>query len=141
MEPSHPAERVLPRLLVAEDDPDMRLLLCQVFRRDGFEVEQVEDGLQLSRYLERCTPCGELPRPDIVVSDVRMPGQTALEVLGALRGGNFVKFVLITAFGDARTHQEGLALGAAAVLDKPVDMDLLRATVRQIAGLNQAAGA
>jgi DNA-binding response OmpR family regulator len=120
-----------PRVLIAEDDDDMRLLLCEAFRKDGYAVDEVEDGHELHDYLEACFPWGKLPRPDVVVSDIRMPGRTALEVLAKLTA-NHSRVVLITAFGDAKTHLEGRMLGATAVLDKPVDLDVLRATVRRL---------
>jgi len=109
----------------------MRLLLCEAFRRDGYAVDSVEDGLELADYLETCVPWGPLPRPDVVISDIRMPGLTALEVLAKLKV-NQTRIVLITAFGDARTHMEGLMLGAAAVLDKPFELDALRQAVRSV---------
>jgi DNA-binding response OmpR family regulator len=121
-------------LVVAEDDPDMRLLLCQVFRRDGFHVVPVDDGRELIRYVEDCREPGSPLKPRVVVSDNKMPGLTGLEVLTRLAPGD-APLIVITAFGDASTHSEALRLGAAAVLDKPVDIDVLRATVRRIAGV------
>src|SRR5579862_6083667 len=121
------------RILVAEDDDDARQLLCQTFREDGYEVDDVEDGLELSDYLEACAPWGPLPRPDVVLSDIRMPGKTALEVMAKLKA-NETRLILMTAFGDAKTRLQGLMLGALAVLDKPVDLRTLRGTIVEILG-------
>lgn len=117
------------RLLLAEDDDEMRSLLERVFTNEGYEVAVVEDGFELENYLRACSPRGSLPSPDIIVSDIRMPGLTALEVITRLKCNNG-RLILITAFGDAKTHAEGLRLGATLVLDKPVDIDLLRSAVR-----------
>ena len=119
----------LQRVLVAEDDDDVRFLLCDAFRQDGYAVDDVEDGHELSDYLERCSPWGPLPRPDVVVSDIHMPGKTGLEVLAKLKA-NDCRIVLITAFANAKERLEGLTLGATAILYKPLDLDLLLSTVR-----------
>ena len=59
-----------------------------------------------------------------------MPGYTTLDVLaGADETLARMRVVLITAFGDRRTHERALRFGAAAVLDKPVDLDELERTV------------
>lgn len=117
------------RLLLAEDDDEMRLLLEQVFTNEGYEVAAVEDGFELEDYLKACSPRGSLPPPDVIVSDIRMPGLTALEVITRLKC-HHGRLILITAFGDAKAHAEGLRLGATLVLDKPVDIDVLRSAVR-----------
>jgi CheY-like chemotaxis protein len=133
-----PTEKRKLRILVADDDDDMRSLVCETFRQDGYEVDEVEDGLELSDYLESCAPWGPLPRPDVVLSDILMPGKTGLEVMAKLKA-NDTRLILMTAFGDARTRLEGLKLGASAVLDKPVDLQTLQSTVRQVLASAQAA--
>jgi CheY-like chemotaxis protein len=126
--------RAAPTLLLAEDDEDMRLLLAERLRRDGYEIVAVEDGFELLDYLEACGKGGRLAEPAVVVSDVRMPGRTGMEVLRTLskRGLRF-PIVLITAFCDPETREEALALGAYSVLDKPVDLDVLSDEVRRAA--------
>jgi DNA-binding NtrC family response regulator len=82
------------------------------------------DVLLLAQHFrpERCRP------PDVLVSDVRMPGLGGLDVLRGLRHCEWANpVILITAFGDEATHLEAVRLGAAAVLDKPFDVDDLRA--------------
>jgi FixJ family two-component response regulator len=65
-----------------------------------------------------------------VLSDIRMPGFSALEVMIGLRRALFrTPIVLITAFGDPKTHERAKRLGAALVIDKPFDVDELRASV------------
>jgi len=67
-------------------------------------------------------------RPDLIVSDVRMPGWSGLDLLRFLRHRrSAIPVVLITAFGDRDTHERAARLGAA-VLDKPFALaDLRRA--------------
>jgi CheY-like chemotaxis protein len=128
-------------LLLAEDDEDMRLLVAERLLRDGFEVVTVEDGFELLDYLEAAER-GSVTRPSAVVSDIRMPGRSALEVLRALpRLSKRVPIVLISAFCDPETREEALALGATSVLDKPVDLDVLSEEVQRVVAAGVSAQA
>ncbi len=116
------------RVLLAEDDDEMRRLLASALRRDGFEVIEIEDGVELFNYigLVWMNDRTQTP-PDLVISDVRMPGFTGLEILDLLyQADSGLPVILITAFGDEETHARARALGARAVFDKPFDLDDLR---------------
>jgi len=116
------------RILLAEDDPELRSLIAMVLRRNGFQVEMARDG---SEALERLAST-VLRRPagrtvDLLITDHRMPKFDGLDVIEALRlTGVHTPIILITAFGDAAIHARAETLGVAAVLDKPFDLqDLL----------------
>jgi DNA-binding response OmpR family regulator len=110
------------RLMLAEDNQEMRSLLASTLRNDGYEVIEARTGVELLDQIQFARQ-GEKP-VDIVVADVRMPGLTGLEVLRRLQREEFTApVILITAFGDEETHRTALDLGAAAVLDKPFDLD------------------
>jgi DNA-binding response OmpR family regulator len=97
-------------------------------------VIEARDGQELLLAIERLK-AGSV-RPAMVVSDVRMPGYSGLDLLAILRCASWtLPVVLITAFGDEDTHAEARELGAIAVLDKPFDLDDLRAVVRAAAPL------
>lgn len=121
------------RVLLAEDDRELRLLLATVLRRDGYEVLEARDGNHLLEIMgESLVSSGGAPL-DIVVSDIRMPGKSGLELLAGLRRDDWATpVVLITAFGDPETHAEAYRLGADAVLDKPLDLDDLRVVVQAL---------
>lgn len=109
----------------------MRALLVAALHRDHYDVVEVRDGWELLEYLtvKRLRREGDC-NVDLVISDLRMPGFSGLNVLAGLRcADEFIPFILITAFGDPSTHREAHRLGAAAVFDKPFDLDALRATV------------
>jgi DNA-binding response OmpR family regulator len=117
------------RVVVAEDDLEMRAFLALLLRAEGFDVIECSDGEALLRILgERGAPAPWII--DLVVADNRMPrlnGLEALELEGALQGvrlGEVPPFLLITAFGDGRTVEKAFELGAAGVLLKPFDPDL-----------------
>ena len=119
------------RLLLAEDDFELRDLLACVLRADGHEVVEARDGNELWSLLHGADPSGEQPFA-LVVSDVRMPGLTAFDVLSQLqRSLTNTPVILITAFGDQTTHLRALRLGASRVFDKPFDCDDLRAAVHE----------
>ena len=115
------------RVLVAEDDPELRSLIGYGLGLDGHEVVAMSNGLELSDWLATSLFV------DIVISDVRMPGPSGLEFLARFRRTNAeIPFVLITAFGSAELHARARGLGATVVLDKPFDMNDLRGLVRRL---------
>ncbi|HVR18607.1 MAG TPA: response regulator [Polyangiaceae bacterium] len=124
------------RLLLAEDDAELRALLATSLREDGFEVVEVADGNALvDRLADAMAADGSLDGFDLVVSDIRMPGFSALEVMIGMRRMLFrTPVVLITAFGDPKTHERAKRLGASLVIDKPFDVDELRSAVTKLVG-------
>jgi two-component system response regulator (stage 0 sporulation protein F) len=123
----------LAHILLAEDDDDMRTLLARSLCAKGYEVTQCRDGLEVLEHLaEHMLP--DIPQHfDLIISDIRMPGFSGLEILeGFNEAVWFPPMILITAFGDRKTHDRARRSGAAAVLDKPFELDLLLAEVRQI---------
>ncbi len=119
-----------PRILLAEDDGDMRQLLAKTLRADGLTVIEVGSGTELLDRLASMLLHGK-EGFDLIVSDVRMPGKSGLEVLGGLRRSDWsVPVVLITAFGDDELHAEASRLGAT-LLDKPFELERLRRLIRE----------
>jgi CheY-like chemotaxis protein len=111
-------------VLVAEDDDEMRQILRESLEDVGYRVAEVADGIDLHRRLINPLAPRHHGTPDIVVSDIRLPGFTGIEILEQLRQSDWLlPVVLITAFGDDETHQEAKRLGAALVLDKPFDVE------------------
>ena len=130
----HEPPRRASRVLVAEDDPEMRRLLGSTLRRDGYEVFEVENGVDLLDRLATEILHPHVPSTfDLVISDVRMPGVSGLEVLAGMRAADaLTPFIIITAFGSPELHAQALAGGAVAVLDKPFEIDDLRTTVARL---------
>ncbi|WP_375768010.1 response regulator [Archangium gephyra] len=122
-----------PRILLAEDDAELRALLTLALARAGYAVVALEEGFELSDYVSLTQVYGgPLLPPDLLLSDVRRPGLTGLDVLAQARAaGLFCPVVLLSAFADDAIREVARRLGASAVLDKPVDLEVLTATVRQ----------
>lgn len=120
-------------ILIADDDAEMRHLLEAVLVHAGRPVDSAASGTELLARLDELSRTEQLPA--LIVTDVQMPGATGLEALERIRATMpNVPVILITAFGDADTHDRARALGALAVFNKPFPMQLLRETV-----LNQLA--
>jgi CheY-like chemotaxis protein len=112
------------RVLVAEDDSAMLVLLACRLRRAGFEVVEARTGTEALQRLagDRIGTSGMAF--DVVVSDVRMPGYDGLHILAWLQQiAASVPVILITAFGKKATHLEAQRLGAYAIVDKPFDLN------------------
>jgi DNA-binding response OmpR family regulator len=119
--------------VIAEDDRDMRRFLVESFEEEGYRVTEAANGEELRRRLFGPVGLHGIAAPDILISDIRLPGFTGLELLAELRESDWsLPVILITAFGDESTHDEGRRLGAAMVLDKPFDVEDLVGAVRTL---------
>jgi DNA-binding response OmpR family regulator len=125
------------RVLVADDDADIRRLVAFTLKRRGFEVLEASDGdAALALVL------GELP--DAAVLDVMMPGRTGLEVAQAMRSdarAAGIPVLLLSARGQASEVAEGLDSGARGYLVKPFDrQELVAALERLLRGREESGG-
>jgi DNA-binding response OmpR family regulator len=121
------------RILVAEDSGEMRRLIVATLQAQGYEVTEARDGMELLDCIEAAAKHGTPDRYAAVVSDVRMPWLSGLDVMAVLKAASWhTPVILITAFGDEETHLEGRDLGAAAVLDKPFEMEALTTVLRDV---------
>lgn len=122
------------RVILAEDDDELRVLLAQALRRDGYDVIEAKDGRELlDLIVDQMLYPGSNPPPDLVITDVRMPGPSGLRALAALRRLDWVTpMMVITAFGDDTIKAECQRIGVSWVFDKPFDIDDLRTAVRNL---------
>ena len=128
------------RILLAEDDYELRRLLARILRNEGYEVVEAEDGTRLHDLLTTSLVDRHLEPPDLVLSDVKMPGFSGLRILAGLREANWgMPFVLLTAFGSDGLRTEAVRLGATAILDKPIDPEGLCAVLRTVLAAPDAA--
>jgi DNA-binding response OmpR family regulator len=121
------------QIVVAEDDAEMRHLVVEVLAREGYQVEELPDGKALLlRVAEAFLPGHLAKRIDLVVTDVRMPCCSGLEVLSKLRNAyRTTPVVMMSAFGDQELRDQVRNLGGQ-FLDKPFTRQALRALVRKI---------
>jgi len=114
------------RVLLAEDDLQLRLLLRDMLRKKGYVVEEASSGFEM---LEQLGMDGLRHKTfDLIVTCNQMRGATGLEVIDELRKCLdphcwCTPVILITGFGDSQVYAEAIRLGAV-VLDKPLDLDV-----------------
>lgn len=115
------------RILIAEEDDAMRAFLVRSLKGAGYEVLEVRNGEELRSYFQSAATRPQERLLDLIVSDISLPGKSEIEVLLELRRMiENTPVILITAFGDARLHEQALRLGATAVIDKPFNMEELK---------------
>lgn len=111
------------RIVLAEDDPELRRLVADKLRRAGYDVVELSSGERLAEYL---FAEGGISEVDLVLTDIRMPGLSGMDMLAYMSArGDAPRVILVTAFGDWQVHEEARRLGALAVFDKPLDLDSL----------------
>jgi CheY-like chemotaxis protein len=132
---SHPAGAQPPRVIVAEDDPDVRRLVAVALRGHGYEIVEARTGAELLDELGHCLIHEDgAARPDVIISDIRMPGFTGLEIVAGLRQAEWsTVLVLMTAFADRETRDEAQRIGVDALFEKPFDIDDLVTAVVNMA--------
>jgi CheY-like chemotaxis protein len=113
------------RILIIDDEPDMRLAVRNVLKLRGYEIAEAGDGpaaLALARE----------SRPDLVLLDMRLPGMDGIEVLAGLKKiDDSVPVVMITGYGHIQSAVDVMKLGASEYLQKPFENAQLVETVKR----------
>jgi two-component system phosphate regulon response regulator OmpR len=113
-------------VLIVDDDPVVRDLLCRFLRARGLDVSVLHDGSGLRRRLD-------LERPSIVVLDIMMPNTDGLQALRQLRAaGDDIPVIFVTACGSVTDKVAGLESGADDYLAKPFDPRELLARIETV---------
>ena len=120
-----------PRLLVVDDEPDLRTLYELTLLREGYDVESAGSVEEAWALLEQRGPGGY----QLVITDMRLPDGNGLELLRKIdEAGRGEKAVVITAYGSPENAVEALKAGAYDYLTKPVDLRQFRAVVASALG-------
>jgi DNA-binding response OmpR family regulator len=127
----HPQRTRPTRVLVADDDADIRAEVASGLEEAGFQVVEAADGNELLELVVRgVADASARPFYDAIITDVMMPGFSGLDVLTAMRARVArVPVLVITAFADARTSRLAQSLGAATVIRKPFSLEKLKAAL------------
>lgn len=122
-------------VLVADDDQAFRSLVCKVLKFDGYQVAEARNGAELLERLADPFGRGASALPDLIITDICMPGLSGLEAIAALEHADCLpRFIVVSAYGSEARRQQARALGAVAVFDKPVNMGSLRREVSRQLG-------
>ncbi|MGH8734857.1 MAG: response regulator, partial [Burkholderiales bacterium] len=124
-------------VLVVDDDAEIRKLLGEYLERNGYRVSLATDGREMRRALDRS-------RPDIVVLDLMLPGDSGLTLCRDLRVGSSLPVIMLTARAEEVDRIVGLELGADDYLAKPFSprelLARIKSILRRTRGLPQARG-
>ena len=116
------------RLLVVDDDPGLLRAVAETLRAEGYEVTTARRGAEaLTRIAESL--------PDLIVSDIRMPGMDGYELVRNLRASartKLIPIVFLTAKDETADRIAGFRTGVDAYLTKPFEPDELLAVVANI---------
>ncbi len=119
------------KIVVADDDVDVRMLVALKLRHSGYDVVDVGDG---AAALEACRE----ERTDLVVLDLMMPVMTGLDVLAQMRADarlREVPCIILTAAGQEQQHRRAMELGATEFITKPFSPKKLYARAAELTGL------
>jgi DNA-binding NtrC family response regulator len=124
----------LKKILVIDDDVGVRTTLCENLRDSGFYVTEASNGLDGLVMINRHGS------PDVIITDIIMPGMGGLEAIQEIRRLS-PRSKVIAISGGGRTESEdfletALREGAVATFPKPFDMDKLEATIMKLFASN-----
>jgi two-component system, NtrC family, response regulator len=112
-------------ILVVDDEPNYQVVLSELLREEGFEVYTASSGdeaLKLARETDL----------DLIITDIRMPGMSGLELLKTIKTLNRdLPVIMITAFGEVEKAVEAMQAGAFNYLTKPFNNDELVVSIRK----------
>ena len=113
------------RVMVVDDDAETLALLHEIVAKEGYEVETAEDAETALRRL------GEW-QPELIITDIHMPGMDGLDLLAAVREKEpDIPVVLLTAYGSLKTAVDAIKAGAFDYLSKPFVVEDIRLVVRR----------
>ncbi len=107
------------RILIVDDEANARTALAELLREEGFDVETAADAFKAIGKHEAFDP-------QVVVTDLKMPGMDGIELVKRLRAADDPPIIVVmTAFGEVSTAVEAMRAGAAEYLTKPLDFEEL----------------
>jgi CheY-like chemotaxis protein len=125
---SQTAQRVK-RVLIAENDEAMRAFLVKTLRRLGYIVDEVGTSDEMNQYVSAaCCSKNAAVLPDLIITGICTPGKTTLDTLIDLKKTvRDIPIVLITVLEEPETQRLAMRLGAAAIFDKPFNIERFKA--------------
>lgn len=117
-----------PKILLVEDEPEIRKVIAQVLRVNKFEVYEAQDGIDAMYTLDQI-------QPDVVITDLAMPIMHGWAILDAVRKKpNFstIPVIAITAFHSGQVNQNTNLAGFSAHFTKPIDFPALVTCIHEL---------
>ena len=125
--------RKLPKIWIADDDEAIRIVLEEGLKSTGLEISTYADGESLIKALEE-------DKPDLIISDIKMPGMHGYDLLKHIKN-NYEKLpvIIMTAFTDMQAAIDAYGGGAFEYIPKPFDLDEAIAIVKKALDENKEA--
>ena len=126
-----------PLILIADDDPTIRLLIKHVLKRENYQIVEVDNG-------EECLATYKEQQPDLVLLDAMMPAMDGFDCCLELKNlpkGEFVPILMITALDEQQSIDRAFTVGASDYVTKPIHPPLLRQRVRRLLQASKAEAA
>ncbi|MCE5203134.1 MAG: sigma-54 dependent transcriptional regulator [Coriobacteriales bacterium] len=121
------------RVLIADDEKNMRWVLGQALEAEGYEIAEAADGK------EALALVSEQP-PDVMILDHRMPAPDGMEVLRRVRSkGMTFPIIMLTAHGNVASAVEAMRAGADEYLTKPFDLEELKLSIDKVLRMSELA--
>jgi two-component system response regulator (stage 0 sporulation protein F) len=112
------------KILIVDDQFGIRILLNEVFQKEGYNTYQAANGLQALDIVKKHDP-------DLVLLDMKIPGMDGIEILKRMKViDQDIRVIIMTAYGELDMIQEAKDLGAIMHFAKPFDIDDIRAAVK-----------
>jgi two-component system, response regulator, stage 0 sporulation protein F len=113
------------KILIVDDQFGIRILLNEVFQKEGYQTFQAANGVQALEIVTKHDP-------DLVLLDMKIPGMDGIEILKRMKVIDpDIRVIIMTAYGELDMIQEAKDLGAITHFAKPFDIDDIRAAVRK----------
>ncbi|KYG29261.1 two-component system response regulator [Alkalihalobacillus trypoxylicola] len=111
------------KILIVDDQYGIRVLLCEIFKKDGYQVFEAANGVLALEAIHK-------ENPSLVLLDMKIPGMDGLEILKKLKETHpHIKVIMMTAYGELNLINEALESGAEAHFSKPFDIDDVRMVI------------
>lgn len=123
----------MPTILIADDNYDLRGMLGQLLRANGYEVAEAADGREAVEVVAS-------ERPDLVVMDLGMPGVDGFSAVAEIRRltpGDATPILILSAYDNLEYRTEAVNFGCAGYITKPVDPAGLLKTIRMLLGTDE----
>jgi DNA-binding response OmpR family regulator len=117
----------MPKILIVDDEPELREMLTMRLEANGYEVITAADGEEGLEQTKK-------EKPDLILLDIMMPGMDGLIVLSRLRNNletSFIPVIMLTAKGDTSAIMESQRAGATDYVIKPFEPSQLLALIKR----------
>ncbi|MBD3421399.1 MAG: response regulator [Chitinivibrionales bacterium] len=116
------------KILIVDDEGKMRALLAMALDAEGYDIDEADSAEAALDYLLRAIP-------DVIITDVRMPGMDGVELVKQIRSRHpGIECIVMTAYADAKSGIDAMRNGAMEYVAKPFEMDEMLLLVKSALG-------